>query len=91
MPPSRSCRSASFLVAMRRVLLILCLLTVTWVGVSAQIDRAVLEGTVTDATGAVTRGAVVKVLAVETGITWSSRPTANGYYRFRVWRSAATR
>jgi len=82
MPPSRSCRSASFLVAMRRVLLILCLLTITSVGASAQIDRAVLEGTVTDATGAVIRGAVVQVLAVETGITVEQPTNANGYYRF---------
>ena len=32
----------------RRALLILALPTVSWVGVFAQIDRAVLEGTVTD-------------------------------------------
>jgi len=67
---------------MRRVLLILCLLTITSVGASAQIDRAVLEGTVTDATGAVIRGAVVQVLAVETGITVEQPTNANGYYRF---------
>lgn len=48
----------------------------------AQVDRAVLEGTVTDPSGRVITGAPVKVVAVDTGLT-EERPTnSNGYYRF---------
>jgi len=48
----------------------------------AQVDRAVLEGTVRDATGGVIVGARVKTQAVDTGITQEQRTNANGYYRF---------
>jgi hypothetical protein len=47
----------------------------------AQIDRAVLEGTVTDATGATISGASVKGLAVNTALTQEQRTNQNGYYR----------
>jgi len=47
----------------------------------AQIDRAVLEGVVTDPTGAVIRGAKVKVLAVDTGISEEQQTNSAGYYR----------
>jgi hypothetical protein len=48
----------------------------------AQVDRAVLEGTVSDPSGRVIAGATVQVLAVDTGLT-EERPTnSNGYYRF---------
>lgn len=48
----------------------------------AQVDRAVLEGTVTDPSGSVIVGAKVKVVAVDTGLT-EERPTnGKGYYRF---------
>lgn len=40
----------------RPALVALFVLTISWVGASAQIDRAGLEGTITDATGAVVRG-----------------------------------
>jgi Carboxypeptidase regulatory-like domain/TonB dependent receptor-like, beta-barrel len=52
------------------------------VGLFAQIDRAVLEGTVTDQTGARVAGAKVKLLALDTGITKDQLTNANGYYRF---------
>src|SRR5690348_3158345 len=48
----------------------------------AQIDRAVLEGAVTDQTGAVIVGADVKVVATATGISQERSTNTNGYYRF---------
>ena len=48
----------------------------------AQIDRAVLEGTVTDPSGRVIAGASVRVLAVDTGLTQDQTTNASGYYRF---------
>src|SRR5215471_15899130 len=48
----------------------------------AQIDRAVLEGAVTDPTGAAIVGATVKVLAVDTGISQEKNTNSNGYYQF---------
>jgi hypothetical protein len=48
----------------------------------AQVDRAALEGTISDSTGAAISGATVKTLAVDTGITQEQRTNANGYYRF---------
>jgi hypothetical protein len=48
----------------------------------AQVDRAVLEGTVTDQSGAALVGARVKILAVDTGITQEQPTNSNGYYRF---------
>jgi hypothetical protein len=48
----------------------------------SQIDRAVLEGTVTDPTGAAIVGASVKTVAVDTGITQEQRTNSRGYYRF---------
>jgi len=47
---------------------------------SAQIDRAVLEGTVTDQSGAVIRGAKVQLLGVDTGIGPEQITNSNGYY-----------
>ena len=48
----------------------------------AQIDRAVLEGTVTDASGAVVVAANVKILFPDTNIAQEQRTNSNGYYRF---------
>jgi hypothetical protein len=47
-----------------------------------QVDRAVLEGTVTDPTGAALVRASVKTLAEDTGLTQEQQTNANGYYRF---------
>ncbi|MGA8646118.1 MAG: TonB-dependent receptor [Candidatus Sulfotelmatobacter sp.] len=49
---------------------------------SAQIDRAELEGAVTDQSGAAVVGATVKILAVDTGITQEQPTNSKGYYRF---------
>jgi len=54
---------------------------VSCVAVVAQIDRAVLEGTVTDSTEAAIVGASVKIVAVDTGISQEQRTNSKGYYR----------
>jgi Carboxypeptidase regulatory-like domain len=48
----------------------------------AQIDRAVLEGTVTDPSGRVVAGATVRVVAMDTGLTHEQSTNGSGYYRF---------
>src|SRR5580658_6353085 len=48
----------------------------------AQVDRAELEGTVTDSSGAVVAGASVKIVAADTGLTASQTSNTVGYYRF---------
>src|ERR1700722_9139151 len=50
--------------------------------VFAQVDRAELEGSVTDQTARLVSGATVKVLAVDTGLTEEQPTNAKGYYRF---------
>lgn len=60
------------------IVLALCLGTTA----IAQVDRAVLEGTVADPTGATISGATVKVLEVDTGIGREQRTNSSGYYRF---------
>jgi Carboxypeptidase regulatory-like domain len=47
----------------------------------AQVDRAVLEGTVGDLSGSVIVGAGVKVVAVETGLSEGQQTNSKGYYR----------
>jgi hypothetical protein len=65
-----------------RSLLLLLLLQTFLATAAAQIDRATLEGTVTDPTGAVVIGATVRIVAVETGLTQERNTNASGYYRF---------
>jgi hypothetical protein len=48
----------------------------------AQVDRAELEGTITDQSGAIVAGAVVKVRTLATGLSQQQKTNANGYYRF---------
>src|SRR5438552_709364 len=48
----------------------------------AQVDRAVLEGAVTDPAGAVLVGANVKIQAADTDISQEQPTNSNGYYRF---------
>jgi hypothetical protein len=60
------------------VILVLILGTTAY----AQIDRAVLEGTVTDQSGAAVAAARVKILAMDTGIAQEQTTNSNGYYRF---------
>ncbi|HWY08438.1 MAG TPA: TonB-dependent receptor, partial [Candidatus Acidoferrales bacterium] len=48
----------------------------------AQTDRATLEGTIMDPSGASISGAKVKISAVETGLTQERTTNSSGYYRF---------
>jgi hypothetical protein len=48
----------------------------------SQVDRAVLEGTVTDPSGSVITKATVKVLAPDTGLSEERTTNSKGYYRF---------
>src|ERR1700688_3182317 len=57
-----------------------CLFLVTTL--FAQVDRAVLEGTVADPSGAAISGATVEIVAVDTGIVEDQRTNSNGYYIF---------
>jgi hypothetical protein len=50
--------------------------------VRAQTDRANLEGTVTDTSGAIVSGAKVKVTAVATLLTQEKTSNSSGHYRF---------
>ena len=64
--------------------LILAVFLGTFLGTtaSAQVDRAVLEGTVSDSTGATIVGTTVKILTVDTGLEQEQRTNSKGYYRF---------
>ncbi len=68
--------------ALARPALLALFLTIACVGASAQIDRAVLEGTVADPSGRVIAGTSIKVLAVDTGIAQERQANSIGYYRF---------
>jgi Carboxypeptidase regulatory-like domain/TonB dependent receptor-like, beta-barrel len=73
------------LFAVRLLLALLLTIPIFLVGAptaSAQVDRAELEGTVTDASGSVISGAAVKVLAVDTGLAVEQQTNPKGYYRF---------
>jgi len=58
----------------------LCMLTIP--RVSAQVDRAELEGTVSDPSGSVITTATIKVVAIDTNLSEEQRTNAKGYYRF---------
>lgn len=49
---------------------------------AAQTDRASLEGTVTDSSGATISGATVRIVAIATGISAERKSDSNGTYRF---------
>src|SRR5579864_8897693 len=71
--------------AVRLSLALLVAISFLFVGAptaSAQVDRAVLEGTVSDASGSVIVAAAVKVLAVDTGLSEDQHTNSKGYYRF---------
>src|SRR5215475_4322133 len=48
----------------------------------AQVDRAELEGTVTDPSGSVIAGATIKLVAVDTQLAEEQRTNSKGYYHF---------
>ena len=72
----------TLLLPLVRTLLLYMLTVTTQVAIFAQVDRAALEGTVTDPTGAAIVGANVKALAVDTGVTQKRQTNSSGYYRF---------
>lgn len=82
MRPQHSAPSTPLRARTQIFLLGLFFLTIACVGASAQIDRAELEGTVTDSSGAAIVGASVKILAVDTDLTQEQPTNSNGYYRF---------
>jgi hypothetical protein len=71
-----------FQMLLRNTLFSLIVPTIGWVAASAQIDRSVVEGTITDASGAAIVAAHVKALAVGTGLAAEGPTNSNGYYRF---------
>jgi hypothetical protein len=58
-------------------LLLLCGITAF-----AQVDRAELEGTITDSSGGVIVGATVRIVAVDTQLSQEQQTNSKGYYRF---------
>jgi hypothetical protein len=66
----------------QRILFTFFALVLLAVPATAQTDRATLEGTVTDASGATVSGAKVHVAAVGTAIVQERTTNSNGYYRF---------
>lgn len=64
------------------LVLLFLLFVVTAPGARAQVDRAVLEGTITDPTGGVIVGAHVKAQANDTGLITEAPANSKGYYRF---------
>ena len=82
MPRPHPCSTAEFLSHFFLLLVITLSFTFGATRALAQVDRAELEGTVTDSSGGVIVGASVKVLAVDTGLTEEQRTNSKGYYRF---------
>jgi hypothetical protein len=74
--------SLSILSFTSKVIAALTLVLILGTAADAQIDRAVLEGTVTDPTGAAIRGAGVRLMAVDTDFAQEQRTNSHGYYRF---------
>src|SRR5512133_3351117 len=66
----------SFTRTLRFVAAVFCLVIPVW----AQVDRATLNGTLTDASGAAVPGAAVKVVARDTGMQRQTITGAGGTY-----------
>ena len=77
----KSHRSFSLLI-IRKMFVLLFFGPLLMTPVLAQVDRAELEGTVTDQSGAAVAGADVKILAADTGIAQEQNSNSKGYYRF---------
>src|SRR5208337_55398 len=81
LPFAKSIRAGNFRICNLTVLFLLCVVVGT-PSLLAQVDRAVLEGTVTDPSGRVIANASVKAAAAGTGLTQERQTSAEGYYRF---------
>jgi Carboxypeptidase regulatory-like domain/TonB dependent receptor len=84
---ARSLSCTLLLISKVAILVTLCALLGTTM--LAQVDRAELEGSVTDPSGARVSGAIVHVLAADSGLTYDRTAEANGYYRFPGLASGA--
>ncbi|HEV2730915.1 MAG TPA: carboxypeptidase regulatory-like domain-containing protein, partial [Terriglobales bacterium] len=67
---------------LERISWLFSIIAVTSIVCVAQIDRAALEGAVTDQTGALISRAKLKVVELETGLSQEKFTNADGYYRF---------
>jgi hypothetical protein len=67
---------------LKKLFLALAVITAMAMPELAQTNRATLEGTVMDPSGATISGARVKISAVETGLTQERTTNSNGQYRF---------
>ena len=82
MNPHQRHSTSSFCSRFTPVLILASLLTLAGSpAANGQVDRAALEGTVTDSSGSVIVGATVKAVAVDTSLTEEQRTNAKGYYR----------
>jgi hypothetical protein len=67
---------------MARVLMVVCLLAVSWTVLRAQTDTGRVTGTVADATGALIPGASVTLMDIDTGIGQSRTTSSEGSFNF---------
>jgi len=92
MNPDHRHSAASFCLRLRPVLILSALLMLVGSpGAYSQVDRATLEGTVTDSSGSVIVGAGVKAVAADTGLTEEQQTNAKGYTVFPASQSVAIR
>jgi hypothetical protein len=77
-----SSRRLTFSAALKAFAVLVLLLSAALQLMFAQVDRAVLEGTVTDPTGSVIVNAHVKAQAIDTGLVTETPANSKGYYRF---------
>ena len=82
MPENLGSRATSLFALSLTILWVLVIVLIGSMAAVAQIDRAVIEGTVVDSSGAAIVGAGVKITADETGISQEKPTNSNGYYRF---------
>lgn len=75
-------RRLTFFLRLSPALALTALLLLAGTHAYAQVDRASLEGTVSDTSGSVVVGAGVKAVAVETGLSEEQQTNSKGYYRF---------
>ena len=60
--------------------LAIVLLFVAVIPAKAQTDRAILEGTITDQSGATVPGASIKITEMDTGTSQEAKSNGHGYY-----------
>lgn len=78
----RADRTAQLSLSVPFALLLSVMYSLVGMPAFAQVDRAVLEGTVSDPSGGVIVGAKVKVVAIDNGLSEEQQTNSKGYYRF---------